>query len=90
MVTTSLWASEKHTKPSAKFLFTTMSTTSLWASEKRMKPSDKFMFTTRRKKLGTIDADIPTAKTGKVISTTRLYGFFKLIIQSKKKILFQS
>lgn len=75
--------------PETTLISTTMITTSLWASEKQTKPSAKFMFTTRRKKLGTIDADIPTAKTGKVISTTRLYGFFKLIIQSKKKILFQ-
>lgn len=75
MSTTLLWASEKRTKPSAKFIFTTMSTTLLWASEKRTKSEAKFMSTTRPKKVGTTDAETPTAKTGIVTVTKRTYDF---------------
>lgn len=87
--TTSLRVSEKRTKTSAKFMFTTMSTTLLLASEKRTKPSAKFIFTTmsttllwasekRTKpeaKFGTTDAETPIAKTGIVTVTKRTYGF---------------
>lgn len=48
---------------------------SLWTSKIQTTTSAKIIFTTRLKKLNTTDADTPTAKTGKVINTRRMYGF---------------
>lgn len=55
---------------------TTLDTTLLWANKnKRTKPSAKFMFTTIPPKLGTTDANTPTAKKWIVIGKKRKYGF---------------
>lgn len=55
--------------------------------QKRTKPSAKFLFTTMPQKLGTTDANTPTAKKWIVIGRKRMHGFiiFFLINCSKYK-----
>lgn len=52
-----------------------MSHTSLLTSKIKLKTSAEIIITTRLKKLNTTDADIPTAKTGIVINTRRMYAY---------------
>lgn len=52
-----------------------MSHTSLLTSKIKLKTSADIIITTRLKKLNTTDADIPTAKTGIVINTRRMYAY---------------
>lgn len=52
-----------------------MSHTSLLTSKIKLKTSAEIIITTRLKKINTTDADIPTAKTGIVINTRRMYAY---------------
>lgn len=52
-----------------------MSQTSLLTSKIKLKTSAEIVITTRLKKLNTTDADIPTAKTGIVMYTRRMYAY---------------